>query len=521
MTVGRAAALLRAEEASEVRASTVGWRYPAGSFGEHLNTHSPHSIEGELESVSAEPNGAGISGSVSSPDKPQPVTLGGARAVEVDSPTVPPFPLSALPQPLANLAAEAASAHGFPADFVAVPGLAVIAAAAGGCASLHVKRGFDQRPILWTGVVAPPGTGKSPAQALVTRSLRDADMRAAQDHARDYDDWEARGAEDTARGPEPLATRYVLDDYTVEAVAPIHVANPAGLLIEKDELAGLVKANDQYRGGKGADRQRLLSWWTGASQRVDRVKTGSRGVIVPAPTLCITGGIQPGVVDVLGGADGMAARFLLVYFPHLKASYPSFDESRIGAETAWVRLVLGLIAGRERGDLTFTLSAPSAARFHAEQCALVDLRNGGTLPTAACELAAKLDVHIARTACALHAAHRAMDQRVGLVVDPETIENAITIGRYFLSHCVAYAPAGPNLLATPQERQREIAVEALRASLLRTAVGRISRRDIMRKKIAGVRTMQDADKLLDAYDGVYGGVVKVTRGGTQTREAVA
>lgn len=48
-----------------------------------------------------------------------------------------------------------------------------------------------------------------------------------------------------------------------------------GLSLQHDELAGFVRSMDQYRGGKGADRQKMLSFWAATATKIDR-KGGNR-----------------------------------------------------------------------------------------------------------------------------------------------------------------------------------------------------------------------------------------------------
>ena len=60
-------------------------------------------------------------------------------------------------------------------------------------------------------------------------------------------------------------------DATVEAVAPILEANPRGVLLARDELAGWIRSFDRYAGGKGGgDAAHWLSMHNGEAVVVDR-----------------------------------------------------------------------------------------------------------------------------------------------------------------------------------------------------------------------------------------------------------
>ncbi len=59
-------------------------------------------------------------------------------------------------------------------------------------------------------------------------------------------------ADDPPEKPEtPQAERCVVSDTTVEALAPLLLANPRGLLLARDKLAGWIGSFDRYAGGKG------------------------------------------------------------------------------------------------------------------------------------------------------------------------------------------------------------------------------------------------------------------------------
>jgi putative DNA primase/helicase len=69
-----------------------------------------------------------------------------------------------------------------------------------------------------------------------------------------------KDGEPADRPPDtPDMARTLVGDTTVEALADIMDKNPRGVLINRDELAGWVRGLDQYKGGKGNDRQFYLS----------------------------------------------------------------------------------------------------------------------------------------------------------------------------------------------------------------------------------------------------------------------
>jgi hypothetical protein len=177
-------------------------------------------------------------------------------------------------------------------------------------------------------VVTAPGEKKTPAAKAALSPLwkKQVDLKREYREKRkvyeeEFRHWEAekkvaaKGGEVAPPRPEePLMGRVVVDDTTIEALACILESNPRGVLVARDELAGWVRAMDQYKSGKGADRQNWLSLWSNAPISVDR-KSNSEPVIVESPWVSVTGSIQPEILPDLsdGREDGLLDRFLFAY----------------------------------------------------------------------------------------------------------------------------------------------------------------------------------------------------------------
>jgi hypothetical protein len=59
-------------------------------------------------------------------------------------------------------------------------------------------------------------------------------------------------------------------DITVERLGVILAENPRGILLGRDELSAWIRGLNQYKQGRGADRQFYLSAWSQASTTIDR-----------------------------------------------------------------------------------------------------------------------------------------------------------------------------------------------------------------------------------------------------------
>ena len=241
------------------------------------------------------------------------------------------FPVAVLPEPLAAFVVAASTSIGCDPAFVVLPLLTCLAAAIGNSVVLRLKPGWDVPSILWTIIVGESGTAKSPSSHLATRPVFRLEHEALARHAEQmqrfegeldrYKGWKS-SVDDPTRPmkPEPpQAERFVVSDTTVEALTPILAANPRGVLLVRDELAGWFGGFDRYASGGGSDEAHWLSMYHANRLLVDR-KTGTQKTIyVPRANVSITGGIQPGVLQRALGVErresGLAARFLMACPP--------------------------------------------------------------------------------------------------------------------------------------------------------------------------------------------------------------
>ena len=258
-----------------------------------------------------------------------------------------PFPVEVLPKPIRDMILAGAKSIGCDTSYLALPILTVAAAAIGNARSIQLKRGWSAPAILWSVVVGDSGTAKTPPFKLALRPIEERQKRLLQHHDElnqrygtelaQYDkamsEW--KRDKDTNHSPPvmpdaPQPERCLVKDTTVEALAPILLANPRGLLLARDELAGWFGSFDRYAGGSGgSDAAHWLSMHNGESIIVDR-KTGvPRTIMVPYATVCICGGIQPPILNRAWGSkhreNGLAARLLLTCPPRKAKRWTDSD----------------------------------------------------------------------------------------------------------------------------------------------------------------------------------------------------
>jgi len=409
---------------------------------------------------------------------------------ELESPVgVEPFPVDVFPAPVARLVCEGSKAIGCAPDFLGMTVLAVAGAAIGRSTSLRLKDNYFASAAFYVVNVGKPGDGKSPAMSMVVRPLWKIDEEEhkrfkgemaeyelgliAYDDARkrsrsrpitgkprrnrqqdgDLDgDNDLEGLEDL---PEPIPPtrpvlhRIVVDDATTESLALILADNPRGLLVAKDELTALMASLNQYKSGKGTDRQFYLSAWSGSPVVVDRKGSASREPVrVQHPHLGIVGGMPPDMLGDLAEArgrdDGFIDRLLFAYPDPLPKT--GWCEEGVSKETseAWDEIIEALwdhpLALIDRVEIPqvidFTPSAKVAWRawydsHHTEQ-------NADDFPDWLRGPWAKMEQYAGRV---VHLLHRlrwaAAPSRSGPFVpdiDPQTVRDATRFIGYLKSH---------------------------------------------------------------------------------------
>jgi|GEM_PF-469765 len=289
-----------------------------------------------------------------------------SEALAQAAPAIPvftPFPVDVLPDPIRSFVIGAAKSIGCDAAFVALPLLSALASAIGNTRRIELKRGWTEPPIVWTAIVGESGTHKTPAFKAAMKAIRKAQAQAFKEHQAALAQWETehlryeaeltawkrdaakkrgRNGDDrhTVDPPEklaaPIARRYIVSDTTTEALAPILLGNPRGVLLARDELAGWIGSFDRYaKAGKaGADSAHWLSMHNGEALTIDR-KTGIPPTIyVPSASVSIAGEIQPCILSRALGREhhenGLLARLLFAMPPR---RVKRWSEAEVDAKT--------------------------------------------------------------------------------------------------------------------------------------------------------------------------------------------
>jgi hypothetical protein len=374
------------------------------------------------------------------------------------------FPVDALPESIRRFVKETAISAGCPVDFVGVAALVALGAAIGNTYSVAIKKDWTESSLLYAAIVAEPGSKKSPAltkvaapvwkkQSELTSSYKV--QKRQYDVDKDRRDRRNRGSEDSEEevsdAPvEPIPGRVIVDDTTVEAVLPILQQNSRGLLCAKDELSAFVNSMNQYKNGKGSDKQVYLSMWNQSPAMVDR-KSNKEPILVEKPFVGLVGAIQPDVLKGIRQAsnDGFMERFLFSY-PEWLTEYFTVeevsDEARISYETVFEALY-GIEVRTNSEDSpdprVISMSLDAREKFAQYYNSLEDEMSHPDCPTYMKGANRKLQGYTARIALILSVVKQAeksgsLDQHVlmagNFTVNADEVHSAIQLVEYFKSH---------------------------------------------------------------------------------------
>ena len=296
-----------------------------------------------------------------------------------------------LPDALAPWVEDIANRLQCPPDYVAVAALTSLGAVTGRRIAVKPQARTDwiESPNLWGCFIGRPGMLKSPAMMEALKPLHHLEAEAARAHTEALVDYRAALAEfklhksvkesilkeelkkkvaekvvslggvsslkdmikdaqkedplGLGAGPEePTPVRYRTNDSSYEALGALLVSNPAGLLVERDELVSLLKHLDREE--QSVARGFYMTGWSGMHPYTfDRITRGH--IHIEAVCIGVLGNTQPArIAEYIhranyggAGGDGLIQRFNLLVWPDAPADWKDVDEypNREAREKAW------------------------------------------------------------------------------------------------------------------------------------------------------------------------------------------
>jgi Protein of unknown function (DUF3987) len=291
---------------------------------------------------------------------------------------VEPYRSEFMPAALAPWVDDIAECLQCPPDYVAVATIVALGSVIGRRIGIKPQAKTDWLEVanLWGAFIGRPGMLKSPAMTAALKPIHRLEKEAAKNNEVAREAFAAnmnlfklqkqveaalvrgrlkekmQGAKDSAadfggldldkQPKEPVDLRYRTNDTSYEKLGELLLGNPAGILIERDELVSLLVHLDQEQ--QAVARGFYLSGWSGTQPYTfDRIGRGT--VHLDAVSLSVLGTTQPARVAEYvrranaggAGGDGLIQRFGLLVWPDQKYEWDDIDrypESK-AREAAW------------------------------------------------------------------------------------------------------------------------------------------------------------------------------------------
>jgi hypothetical protein len=407
---------------------------------------------------------------------------GGPIPLTPNTVDVPPFPVDALPDVIANMVTELAEATQTDPAMPGTSALTVLAACIGGHAKIQARRGWREPLCLYTNTIARPAERKSAVQESMAAPLHDAEAemsvagavehlklqdeldmakktvdqlnkcavnaaaKAASPDATDQDKKIAAAAAEAARDAKaamreiqvPVIPRLLADDVTPEAAASL-LANHGGRIAIVSAEGGIF---DTIAGRytKTVNMDVYLKGHSGDRIRVDR--QGRPPQYIPSPALTMGLMVQPRIIEAIAANRDFVGRGLLARFlyatPVSKVGFRVSDATPVCENTEaqyshWIKKLASDMAGWAGDPAVLMLDERAEGRVRKIQDDVEPALVGdGDLasPASLSEWGGKYVGAVVRIAGLLHLAEHGANG-VRYPVQAETVEKAERIGRYF------------------------------------------------------------------------------------------
>ena len=286
---------------------------------------------------------------------------------------VEPFSSEFMPDAIAPWIDDIANRLQCSRDYVAVAAMTALGSVIGRRIGIKPQAKTDWFEIsnLWGAFIGRPGMLKSPAMGEALKPIHRLEAEAAKENeiaqqayaagmnayelrkqvskALVRDELKANKNKDAKieldfgeRPKEPTPVRYRTNDSTYEAIGELQIANPMGILVERDELVSLLKQLD--RDEQAAARGFYLTGWSGKHPYTfDRIIRGHRHI--DAVCISVLGNTQPARIAEYvrsanrggAGGDGLIQRFGLLVWPDAPRDWRDIDEypNSAAREKAW------------------------------------------------------------------------------------------------------------------------------------------------------------------------------------------
>jgi Protein of unknown function (DUF3987) len=274
-----------------------------------------------------------------------------------------PFPIEIFPKVYQEIILEAESKYQFSPDYIGAGILSAASISIGVTHKAHVKHLWNEKVNFYLLIAGRPGDSKSHALKFCFKPIEQRDNKLYKEFLYQQNLYEDQLKEDSNNSQQlkkPKIQKFLITDFTPEALINTHYYNPRGLCIYVDELNGWIRNFNRYNSGSEAET--YLSLWSGTSVTLDRAS--GKSLRINDPFISVIGSTQISVLKEFGkngrNNNGFMDRLLFVYPTQQKPLKWNIDKVDTRIIKNYHNLITKLL------DLQFTPEEPTLVPFNRE-----------------------------------------------------------------------------------------------------------------------------------------------------------
>ena len=283
------------------------------------------------------------------------------------------FPFEVFPLPIQKIIIATHNDLSFPIDFISASILFAVSVAIGNTYRLKVKNSWIESAVLYLAIVGKAGTNKSHPLSFALKPIQDHDFKTFQQYElqrREFENSLANTKKDKESvindsNIRPTWKRFILSDFTQEALTEVHKFNKRGIGVYVDELTGWFQNFNRYN--KGSEMQFWLSAFN--SKEIKNDRKSSEPICIPLPFISVAGTIQNALLTDLAkdnrSKNGFIDRMLFVIPEDVKKEYWSDSDLDPGISNDWQNIISKLISIEVQYDDNFN-PVPNILQFDTE-----------------------------------------------------------------------------------------------------------------------------------------------------------
>ena len=341
-------------------------------------------------------------------------------------------PINAFPEEVQKIICHYSEAKGYPIEYFIQGFLAASSTAVGRSVTLNTGN-FTAIGSLWCIILGRRGITKSEPLEDAFKPIRRYQFELLDRHKtemEEYYEYKANNPKSKIQ-PPPEPSKHVINDTTPEKLVMMQAANPRGMGMVYDEIAGFVGRFNRYN--SGADEQMYLTLFNGSSVIRDRMNGAS--AFAKTTYLTIIGTTQPSVLkDVFfnKSESGFFDRWLITQPDGFKKQYPNQYGINPLEEGKYSKILYHLLGIQYDVNNAFQMKyTPESYKIINEyQRFIIDEQNE-TDNDSYCGILAKMEIYLHKFALLLQCIIFTYDDEIEFV-SKEAAQGAVILIKYFI-----------------------------------------------------------------------------------------